>query len=334
MASILYVGHATTLIELDGVQLVDGSASAPLRRASPSGSCPLGETLPAPDAVLLSHLHADHLAPAVAPPSRPVRLLARAPGRRLALRRQGFRRVVELAPGDSTNVGELTIAAVTGSPRRQALPGRAGGRCARLRRHRLAVPVLRGRHRLLRGDDRARRCRRRPAARLGLGRQGRPGHLDPTRAAEALRLLGHAWRSRSTGGRTRRCTGGCLAHQPPSRTPPERSPPRPPASRPTSRCASSSRASTPPSELHSPLRSASHACACRSRDRVDPGEDRAGYAVRDACDRTGHARDRVALQRPTVGAKRREPAGDAPASTRRASGPVVRHDPGDEAQWD
>ena len=111
MASILYVGHATTLIELDGVQLVTDPLLrrqvAHLRRL-----VPLGETLPAPDAVLLSHLHTDHLhVPSLRRLGQSVTLLVPR-GAGGLLRRQGFRHVVELAPGEMTTVGELTIGAV------------------------------------------------------------------------------------------------------------------------------------------------------------------------------------------------------------------------------
>ena len=111
MASVLYVGHATTLIELDGVRLL----TDPLLRRHVGHLqrlVPLGEDLPAPDAVLLSHQHADHLdLPSLRRLGQSMLLLVPR-GAGWTLRRQGFRRVVELSPGDSTSVGELAIAAV------------------------------------------------------------------------------------------------------------------------------------------------------------------------------------------------------------------------------
>jgi len=64
------------------------------------------------DAVLLSHLHADHLDP----PS--LRILDRgttivAPlGSRRLLRRRGFAEVIELGPGESTSIGDVRLEAV------------------------------------------------------------------------------------------------------------------------------------------------------------------------------------------------------------------------------
>src|SRR5881275_2273373 len=56
---VTYVGHATTLVELDGVRLLTDPVLrrrvAHLRRAAPISSP--GE----PDAVLISHAHLDHL---------------------------------------------------------------------------------------------------------------------------------------------------------------------------------------------------------------------------------------------------------------------------------
>ena len=111
MASIRYVGHATTLIELDGVRLL----TDPLLRRHVGHLqrlVPLGEDLPPPDAVLLSHQHADHLDLASLRRLGQSMLLLVPRGAGWTLKRQGFRRVVELSPGDSTSVGELAIAAV------------------------------------------------------------------------------------------------------------------------------------------------------------------------------------------------------------------------------
>jgi L-ascorbate metabolism protein UlaG (beta-lactamase superfamily) len=62
MDSLRYIGHATTLIRLDGTAvLTDPMLRAwlgPLRRQGPA---PSPELLEAPDLVVISHLHRDHL---------------------------------------------------------------------------------------------------------------------------------------------------------------------------------------------------------------------------------------------------------------------------------
>ena len=188
MASILYVGHATTLIELDGVQLV----TDPLLRRHVGHLrrlVPLGEALPTPDAVLLSHLHTDHLhLPSLRRLGQSVTLLVPR-GAGGLLRRQGFRSVVELAPGELTNVGVLTVAAV---------PALHDGRRYPFGREIAAngYTVTGSRSLYFAGDtDYFEAMNALAGADVALlpvsgwgGKVG-PGHLDPGRAADALRLL-------------------------------------------------------------------------------------------------------------------------------------------------
>ena len=188
MASILYVGHATTLIELDGVQLVTDPLLrryvGHLRRL-----VPLGETLPQPDAVLLSHLHTDHLhVPSLRRLGQSVTLLVPR-GAGGLLRRQGFRRIVELAPGDITNVGELTIGAVAALHDGRRYP--VGREIAAI-----GYTVTGSRSLYFAGDtDYFEAMNEFAGADVALlpvsgwGAKVGPGHLDPTRAAETLRLL-------------------------------------------------------------------------------------------------------------------------------------------------
>jgi len=111
--AIEYVGHATLLVELDTIRLLTdpalGPKIGPLRRVPgpPAPSVP-GDV----DAVLVSHLHHDHL------DLGSLRRLAR--GTRLVvprgaaawLRARGFEQVEELAPGELISIGGIRVRAV------------------------------------------------------------------------------------------------------------------------------------------------------------------------------------------------------------------------------
>jgi len=111
---LTFVGHATVLIEQEGVRLL----TDPLLRsriAHVVRRVPLPElaTLRELDAVLISHAHADHLDL----PS--LRLLKHAgtvfapPAAARVLERAGVQAVVALNPGDRVTVGPLAIEAIT-----------------------------------------------------------------------------------------------------------------------------------------------------------------------------------------------------------------------------
>ena len=117
---LTYIGHATLLLELGGVTLLtdpnfDPKLGRVLPRVSPPGIA-LDE-LPALDAILLTHAHADHLSfdsierlprtiPLFAPP-----VIAK------WLRRIGHAHAVDLAPGDTARVGAVTIHAASATHR-------------------------------------------------------------------------------------------------------------------------------------------------------------------------------------------------------------------------
>jgi L-ascorbate metabolism protein UlaG (beta-lactamase superfamily) len=110
---VTYVGHATVLAELDGVRLLTDpvlrSRVGPLRR---HGARPAPEAMEALDAVLISHLHHDHAdLPSLRRIGRDVPVIG-APGSREFLERHGFDPVTELAPGESSQVGEVAVTAV------------------------------------------------------------------------------------------------------------------------------------------------------------------------------------------------------------------------------
>lgn len=107
-----YVGHATVLIEVEGMRLL----TDPLlrRRLGPlvrHGPMPAPEVTADLDAVLVSHLHHDH-----ADLTSLRRLGAGTPmlvpsGSRRFFERHGFGAVTELAPGESHAVGQLEVVA-------------------------------------------------------------------------------------------------------------------------------------------------------------------------------------------------------------------------------
>jgi len=107
---ITFLGHASTVIEMDGVRLVTDPVLrrlvGPLYRRVPR---PLTEPMTDPDVILISHLHLDHYDP------RSLRLFRRdtpilAPvGAGLSLRWRGFRDIHEFAPGDRIRIGSVEL---------------------------------------------------------------------------------------------------------------------------------------------------------------------------------------------------------------------------------
>ena len=119
--AITWLGHATVLIEIDGVRVLTDPVLSkrigPLVRYAPSVDV---DAVGAVDCVLLSHLHADHT------DLRTLRSLARcgpvlAPhGARAWLVAKGLHDVRELRPGQQTAVGNVSVTATeaTHEPRR------------------------------------------------------------------------------------------------------------------------------------------------------------------------------------------------------------------------
>jgi L-ascorbate metabolism protein UlaG (beta-lactamase superfamily) len=187
---IVFVGHATVLIELDGVRVLTDpllrGGVAHLRRQVPL----VGEDVFAgPDAVLISHLHHDHLDLASlrrlgcdTPLIVPV-------GAGRWMRRHGFAAVTELSAGDVTTVGALSVTAVEarhdgrrpGGPRVETLGYLISGRRAIYFAG--DTELFAGMSKLSSSLDVALL----PVA--GWGPTLGPGHMDPLDAARAVSLL-------------------------------------------------------------------------------------------------------------------------------------------------
>jgi L-ascorbate metabolism protein UlaG (beta-lactamase superfamily) len=187
---IVFLGHATVLIELDGVRLLTDpllrARVAHLRRQVP----PVDESVLAdPDAVLISHAHHDHLDLASLRRLGPDTPLIVPAGAGSWLCRRGFSTVTELSVGETARVASLTVTAVhaqhdgrrPGGPRAEALGYLVSGRrtvyfagdTALYEEMSSIAPAL----------DVALL----PVA--GWGAKLGPGHMDPLDAARAVSLL-------------------------------------------------------------------------------------------------------------------------------------------------
>ncbi len=188
---ITYVGHATVLIELDGARLLTDpvlrSRVAHLRR---HGAPPVPGVADDLDAVLLSHLHMDHLdLPSLRRIDSGVPVLAPA-GSARRLRRAGRRAVTELAVGETAAVGALRVTATPADHDGRRLPIGAPAPA-------IGFDVRGTRRVYFAGDtdlfdtmaDLADGLDVALLPVAGWGRKLGPGHLDPGRAARAAALL-------------------------------------------------------------------------------------------------------------------------------------------------
>jgi L-ascorbate metabolism protein UlaG (beta-lactamase superfamily) len=109
---LTFMGHASTVIELDGVSLVTDPVLRP-RVAHLRRQVPAVATKPrSPDAVLISHPHFDHLdLPSLTGFGRDVPIIAPT-GTLKLLSRKGFTRVEELKVGQSLAIGPVMVTAV------------------------------------------------------------------------------------------------------------------------------------------------------------------------------------------------------------------------------
>lgn len=109
---ITYVGHATVLIEVNGVRILTDpilrTRIAHLRRRRSPLLTQWQESL---DAVLISHLHYDHLdIPSLRKLGRDIRLIVPI-GAAALLRQHGFANVEELRAGERTSVRSVPVTA-------------------------------------------------------------------------------------------------------------------------------------------------------------------------------------------------------------------------------
>jgi L-ascorbate metabolism protein UlaG (beta-lactamase superfamily) len=188
---IVFLGHATVLIEVDGVRLLTDpllrDRVAHLRRQAP----PVDSALYAgPDAVLISHLHHDHLdLPSLRLLGRDTPLVVPV-GAGEWLRRRGFATVSELGVGDVARVGTLAVTAVQAR--------HDGRRLGGPRTATLGYVVSGGHTVYFAGDtelfaEMADLSRPLDVALLpvaGWGPTLGPGHMNPFDAARAARLIG------------------------------------------------------------------------------------------------------------------------------------------------
>lgn len=109
---VTYIGHATVLLEIGGKRILtdpnfDPALARFLRRVCPPGLSL--DQLPALDAVLVTHAHADHLS-FTSLSALPQDIPVYAPGPvQQWLRKSGYEQARALNPGDAVQLGDLTI---------------------------------------------------------------------------------------------------------------------------------------------------------------------------------------------------------------------------------
>lgn len=190
-SKISYLGHETLLIEMDGARfLTDPVLRWRLPLLKRHGPMPDLAVTKGLDAVLISHLHLDHVNP------RSLHLLPRdtlivvPPGARTILRPYRFRDVRELAPGDSLRIGDVMVTATPANHTGKRYPwGRFAGAVGYMFRGSLKIyfagdtGLFDGLSDLAEGLDVA------LVPIWGWGLRLPADHMSPETAAQALQLL-------------------------------------------------------------------------------------------------------------------------------------------------
>ena len=191
MSDVLYVGHATVLVELDAVRLLTDPMfrrrAAHLRRAS---RVDLGE-LKDVDAVLVSHAHHDHLdLPSIKQLDPSVKAVVPR-GIGYLVRKHGLKDVVEVDEGDEVSLGAVSVQATHAEHDGRRRPGKAEGPA-------LGYAISGSQRIYFAGDTGLFQEMEGLVVDLDLAlvpiwgwgpTLGRGKHLDPASAAQALRLL-------------------------------------------------------------------------------------------------------------------------------------------------
>jgi L-ascorbate metabolism protein UlaG (beta-lactamase superfamily) len=189
--AIQYVGHATTLVDVGGVRLLTDpllrNRVAHLRRAVKVDAGALRGV----DAVLISHLHYDHLdLPSLEKLGRDMPVVAPRGAGALIRRKAGIKNVVELRAGEEIAIGAVTVRATKAAHDTGRMP--LGTQAEPLG----YVIEGDGRSVYFAGDtdlfDEMADLAPVDVALLpiwGWGPTMGPGHMDPARAAQAAALL-------------------------------------------------------------------------------------------------------------------------------------------------
>lgn len=181
------MGHATTLLEVDGVRLL----TDPLlrRRVAHLLRATAVPAVADPGGVLISHGHLDHLDRASLRRLSRDAMIVVPRGLRRAVAGLGFREVQELDEGDEVTIGSVAVRATHAEHGGRSTPGRPAGA--------LGYAVLGSVRIFFAGDTDLFDGMDGLVPELdvallpiwGWGPWIGPGHLDPERAAEAVALL-------------------------------------------------------------------------------------------------------------------------------------------------
>lgn len=189
MTGITWLGHSTVVIEMDGARVAtDPVLRRRVAHLTRETAVPVSD-LGALDAVLVSHVHWDHLdVPSLVQIGRSVPVIIPLDDGAV-LRRRGFANVLEVHAGDELSVGSLRI---------DVAPAEHGAVRRLVRARSIAVSfVIRGSRSIYFAGDTDLFGEMRDVAPVdvallpvaGWGPRLPAGHLDPRRAAQALQLV-------------------------------------------------------------------------------------------------------------------------------------------------